>query len=546
MSLEKMGQSIESAESKVRIWASPEDVEKVKKSIEYSQHLTKANDVLKVLDFPDNQEEAFRKILLKQDDTTLEELAQKSKQEILTFIIQAKENQTTKIEAEEAQKQEKNNQDKSIEDKKNEQKLSKIKSVFTPKILEKNPDIAEKFNSLDWKSSEEKNEILQGILQILKQPWKLKSIIDEMWWADKNNPEYLEFKNALLWVDTSFETYFKDLESINSWASINTAEIVKWIEKESWWTLEIDLNSKTPMSKMSLIWSQYSFDEEIDKKALSEVMWKGEQELMEVQNSFAVLKGLYKPFDGLLMNARDNWWKPNLKEKLNESVAGFSKDLFDELDDMYKKMNIKPDIQIKESDISSFANINSADELRLKITNVKDKLEKIKAHIQEVQTLVLNKYQTEVKDLLSRNAEAKERQLEVLNFMRSSGFDLIPKEISDKLIREMQGETLHIPWLDMNAKNIDLKNGNFGESSSHKDEWLNIHSKTNMVKFMNKLLGGDVNKPLPVESIANWNSNVDPSSMQSKFIEAWVVDSVGWRYGKITENLSKASVEKWA
>ena len=111
MSLEKMGQSIESAESKVRIWASPEDVEKVKKSIEYSHHLTKANDVLKVLDFPDNQEEAFRKILLKQDDTTLEELAQKSKQEILTFIIQAKENQTIKIEAEEAQKQEKNNQE---------------------------------------------------------------------------------------------------------------------------------------------------------------------------------------------------------------------------------------------------------------------------------------------------------------------------------------------------------------------------------------------------------------------------------------------------
>lgn len=134
-----------------------------------------------------------------------------------------------------------------------------------------------------------------------------------------------------------------------------------------------------------------------------------------------------------------------MKEKLNESVAGFSKGLFDELDDMYKKMNIKSDIQIKESDISNFANINSADELKLKITNVKDKLEKIKAHIQEVQALVLNKYQTEVKDLLSKNAEAKERQLEVLNFMRSSGFDLIPKEISDKLVREMQGETLHIP-----------------------------------------------------------------------------------------------------
>jgi hypothetical protein len=36
-------------------------------------------------------------------------------------------------------------------------------------------------------------------------------------------------------------------------------------------------------------------------------MGKGEKELMEVQNSFAVLKGLYKPFDGLLMSAKENW-----------------------------------------------------------------------------------------------------------------------------------------------------------------------------------------------------------------------------------------------
>jgi len=57
----------------------------------------------------------------------------------------------------------------------------------------------------------------------------------------------------------------------------------------------------------------------------------------------------------------------------------------------------------------------------------------------------LDKSQTEVKGLLSKNSEVKEKQLEVLNFMRSSGFDLIPKEISDKLIREVQGGTLKIP-----------------------------------------------------------------------------------------------------
>ena len=131
MSLEKMGQSIESNEVKVRLQSTPEDVENVKKSVEYSNHLTKANDVLKVLDFPDNIEESFRKILLKQDNKKLEELALKSKDEILTFISKEKNNvihnkelQSIKIETEETQKQ-------NITNGRIEQKLSKIKSVFT-------------------------------------------------------------------------------------------------------------------------------------------------------------------------------------------------------------------------------------------------------------------------------------------------------------------------------------------------------------------------------------------------------------------------------
>jgi hypothetical protein len=131
-----------------------------------------------VLDFPDNQEEAFRKILLKQDNTILEELATKSKNEILTFLVKeqkrttnSKETLAMKVETEESQKQ-------NIKNERIEQKLSKIKSVFTTKILEKNPDIAEKFKNIDSLKSfpftedsiNQKEQELQGILQILKQP----------------------------------------------------------------------------------------------------------------------------------------------------------------------------------------------------------------------------------------------------------------------------------------------------------------------------------------------------------------------------------------
>ncbi|MDD5203666.1 MAG: hypothetical protein PHH41_11080 [Sulfurimonas sp.] len=56
-----------------------------------------------------------------------------------------------------------------------------------------------------------------------------------------------------------------------------------------------------------------------------------------------------------------------MKEKINESVLNFSKNSFDELDEVYEKMGIKSDIQIKEFDISSFADVKSADEGVFKI-----------------------------------------------------------------------------------------------------------------------------------------------------------------------------------
>jgi hypothetical protein len=50
-----------------------------------------------------------------------------------------------------------------------------------------------------------------------------------LWGADKNNPKYQEFKNSLIWLDSSFESYFDDLENIN----LNTDDVIEGIETES-------------------------------------------------------------------------------------------------------------------------------------------------------------------------------------------------------------------------------------------------------------------------------------------------------------------------
>jgi septal ring factor EnvC (AmiA/AmiB activator) len=134
-----------------------------------------------------------------------------------------------------------------------------------------------------------------------------------------------------------------------------------------------------------------------------------------------------------------------LKEKINESISNFSRNIFTELDEVYEKTGIKSDIQIKESDISSFADIKSENDLKQKIDNFKNKIEKIKAQLVETQNEITNKYQTQIKESLTLKSKEKEKQVEVLNFMRDSGFDLIPKEISDKFIQQLQANTLNVP-----------------------------------------------------------------------------------------------------
>ena len=83
--------------------------------------------------------------------------------------------------------------------------------------------------------------------------------------------------------------------------------------------------------------------------------------------------------------------------------------------------------------------------LKQKIDNFKNKIEKIKAQLVETQNEITNKYQTQIKESLTLKSKEKEKQVEVLNFMRDSGFDLIPKEISDKFIQQLQSNTLNIP-----------------------------------------------------------------------------------------------------
>ena len=123
--------------------------------------------------------------------------------------------------------------------------------------------------------------------------------------------------------------------------------------------------------------------------------------------------------------------------------------------------------------------------------------------------------------------------------MKTSGFDLMPKDLTNRIIRELKSGLMTVPWLNLSIKNINLKNGNFWESSMFidKDNGLNIEAKRNLLKFINKMIGWNIGEPLNVESIASGMSVVDPLDLKHKFAQAGIHDGLGWKYTKIMRNL---------
>jgi actin-related protein len=162
-------------------------VAKVKDDIEYSNHLIKVHNVMNVLDLPNNQEEAFRESLTKQDNKTLEELSKKSKKEILLFLTQQNQennkSKTERIEQKLSQIDSKANEKDTQnhqENQKQNQDIQKIKSVFTPQILEQNSTLSDEFKKLD--NEKERQGALNKILDLLKSDNGkiLKSITEQL------------------------------------------------------------------------------------------------------------------------------------------------------------------------------------------------------------------------------------------------------------------------------------------------------------------------------------------------------------------------------
>lgn len=473
MSLENFGSMLETQDEVPKLKeASKEDIKKVEESIKYSNKLTKVNNVLAVLDFPDNKEESFRKILEKQDNEKLIDLATKSKTDILTFLVNIKKNEKiSNIQKLEDKEKIKENKIEKID-----YKISKIKSIFTPEILNNNPEISEKLNEFDSLVNPlEKEAVLKDILWILKKPWKLESIINSIWWADKNNPQYQEFKNTLISIEPSFKDIFPELEKLHN----NTAFPTKEVFNVDWWIVDIDLKDEKITAKE--IWSEYAFEDKLDIEALNNISSECSREIKGLKNGEDVLKGAYAPFGRLLNQISSG-------ENITELISNFDVSRFNELESVTSELNLDINITLSSGDIYELQNITDEKQLQLKLQSIKEKFIKLAHTMEKKEDNLKQKYHNEFSELLRQKAESKKLQIKVLKFFGDIGFDRIAKSKSDIIVDYINRNS----WKFGLDSKMDFKNWNIGFNKDFWDKEIGSAEKVEFIKLFNRMLWSEV------------------------------------------------------
>ncbi|WP_428738699.1 hypothetical protein [Sulfurimonas sp.] len=167
--------------------------------------------------------------------------------------------------------------------------------------------------------------------------------------------------------------------------------------------------------------------------------------MKELKRSTTSLKGLYKPFASLFSEVASVNAENNFQDTLKSSVSKFQRDAFNDMDDVYENMDIDSSIQINEADINSLASSKTPEEFNEKREKILDKFKKIATVIENKKETIEQNYNDEIKELTTEDSETQEKQVEVLKYLKSSGFDLIPKEITDRLINSIQAGLLIIP-----------------------------------------------------------------------------------------------------
>ena len=411
--------------------------------------------------------------------------------------------------------------------------IIKLKDLLWRNLLdEKYGWIMDIINSIDTENFEiNSSKNFDKLIEKIKNPKTFTKIADDL--GGPEDSKYREFKSSLVSIDPSFNKYFNDYENIKSWKSLDAESVIEGIEKWSGGMLDIDLDDVPPKSKLHLVGSEYSFDKEIDTSELDKITNENQEQLDNIKIVAWWIKEFGNNFNLLKWEINKIKDKENFAELWSKYLELFIQNKLNNLLDVYEYTDFPEDIKITENDIS---NLNDLENLNNWFKKIDKKLEKMTQHITKIQTWILKKYEEDIKELVKRKQERKEKELQILKFLHKIGFDLIPQSITNQLVENINFAP-KVYWFD--AK-IDLENWDLGIRGFWDDySWAEYRKK--FTEIFIKMVWNpkmDWKNLFNVDNINNSSTVIDSSKLNLYLNTNWF--KWFWAFQKMKDNLDKS------
>jgi len=387
-------------------------------------------------------------------------------------------------------------------------------------------------NNFDW------------AISALKSPDTLYAIATDL--KSEDPKKYENFKSSLILINPDFEPIFQQIED----PFFRSEEALKlWTESTIWIHKNWGVISKTDDET----WLNIEVDEDWNRSiSLEDSDYKLGSELDNRENNEKIQTEKQKYNQKILEFKKDIDSISNKIKYIKEKLDDINK--LNDKENIYKDENIISDICKNLGIERNKVNFNSTQEFTSYLINqfsilsgeLKRKQEEKKSYINRIKLLVVEE--------LDKNADqARERDIkkkELLKELKKIGFDLIPKDVTDQLIREIKSKWQILPWLEsLNPQNIDLERENIDLEWvwTFWENWIEIWWKkrmVNLIHFMEKLIYGEVWRS---DSIYAWKdflwvlwNMVNPTEMNHVFLENWLKFKGPiwwWDINKMRENL---------
>lgn len=363
------------------------------------------------------------------------------------------------------------------------------------------------------------------VIEILKsKEWILETIALEL--STKNPKKFLEFRQKLESIDSSFVARFNSIEPWLLFETSNFAEnsaLLEWsvitsktnsmVVSEKWdTTVEYTKDSR----KISVKWSEYKLDAKIkvnpeqQKRDFEAKVKSDNKEINEELSTLSIVI-----------------------EAVNKAIL-----LNTDIDDFKNELKIWNPKIYNELWLDSVEDLNS----------IKNILVLHKSKKQEEKDKNLKRAKEELQSLIKSNAdkakEVDEKKVTILRFIKNSWLWIIPQDKIDQIIAEFKWWLTSIKWLKLKRDNLDISNWMFWEETSESwKDWFWDVAKENIKMFMEKMLYWEV---WSENSIFKWidftkNFTIDPTKMIwecSKWKNA-LYDWINWNITAMKDNLAK-------